>query len=197
MGLETGSFEHDFVAMYYIQSGIPVLFTAPIVQRGLEAAQPETSGECGPWVVPGLGTARNCGWILSLVPHVRVLLLSLREQDSKNTLALKDLNYLELQICILAPAVHTHTHTHSCVLDSLYQVWLLPCSVCGLWQDVPFGVCAFRSWREQMSAPSLCCTFKTFTGCYIDCEWFRRQIGCSCVLVLLTFWVTFFLSCKV
>lgn len=124
MGLETGSFEHDFVAMYYIQSGIPVLFTAPIVQRGLEAAQPETSGECGPWVVPGLGTARNCGWILSLVPHVRVLLLSLREQDSKNTLALKDLNYLELQICILAPAVHTHTLTH-------IRVFWIPCTKCG------------------------------------------------------------------
>lgn len=34
-------------------------------------------------------------------------------------------------------------HTHLCALDSLYKVWLLPCSVCGLGQDVPFGLLHF------------------------------------------------------
>lgn len=48
MGVETGSFEHDFLIMHCIQRGILVLFNAPIVQRGLEAAQPEASGESGP-----------------------------------------------------------------------------------------------------------------------------------------------------
>lgn len=55
MGVEIGSFEHDFLTiMHYIQSGILVVFNAPVVRRGLKAAQPEASGECGPWAVLGV-----------------------------------------------------------------------------------------------------------------------------------------------
>lgn len=163
-----------------------------MVQRVLEAAQPEASGECGPWALPGVGTARNCSVTSALgATSERALLLSLWEQDSRNTLGLKGLNYLE---CTGVYISSSCAHIHTCVLESLYKVGLLPCSVRGLWQDVPFGLWAFCSWSEQISAPSLCCTFKNFTGCYVDCECSRRQIGCSCVLVLLTFWVTFFFN---
>lgn len=51
MGVEIESFEYDFLTMHCIQSGILVLFNAAIVQGGLEAAQPEASGEGGPWAV--------------------------------------------------------------------------------------------------------------------------------------------------
>lgn len=78
MGVETGSFEHDFLTMHYIQSGTLVLFNAPVVQRGLEAAQPGASGECGPWAVLGEGTARSCAVSSALGASCeRVLLISL------------------------------------------------------------------------------------------------------------------------
>lgn len=58
MGVEIGSFEHDLLRMHYIQSGILVLFSAPVVQRVLEAAQPEAQvsvvpGLCREWELPG------------------------------------------------------------------------------------------------------------------------------------------------
>lgn len=52
MGVDVGSFEDHFLTMH-CRSGMLVLFNAPVVQRRLEAAQPEASGERGPWAVLG------------------------------------------------------------------------------------------------------------------------------------------------
>lgn len=185
MGVDIGSFKHDFLTMH-CQSGMLVLFNAPGVQRGLEAAQPEGSGECGPWAVLGWDSQELCS---ESCPGC-LMWDSAAHQPTRTG----QQKHLGLQLFRACRSVSSScAHMYLCVLDSFYKVWLLPCSVCGLWQDVPFGVSAVHNWREQIAAQSLCCAFKTFTGCYVDCECFRRQIGCSHVLVLLTFWVTFFL----
>lgn len=57
VGIEIRSVECGFLAVHHIQSGILLLFNAPIAQTGLKATQSAASGECSPRSLPGLGRA--------------------------------------------------------------------------------------------------------------------------------------------
>lgn len=183
-----GSFEHDFPTLHYIQSGILVLLT-------LQCAKGTWGSSAGSlrWVqspgCAGSGSRQELQWVLPLVPVWESAAHQLVRTGQPKHLGLEGLQLFRTHRGVQQlSCAHTHTFVFwvCCTKRGCSHVQSVASGTMG-----PSGCVHFVAEviRYQLQ---VCCTFKAFTGCYIDCECCRRRIGCSCVLVLLALWVPFF-----